>query len=43
MKLFFYPFAVSVNKCGRSCNAINYAQVSVSNKGKNMNVKVFNL
>ena len=41
----FYPFAVSVNKCAGSCNSINdpRVQVSVSNKVKNMNAKIFNL
>ena len=41
----FYPFTVSVNKCGESCTNIDdlYARVCVSNKVKNMNVKVFNL
>ena len=41
----FYPFPVTVNKCGRSCDTIDnaYAQVCVPNKVKNMNVKVFNL
>ena len=41
----FYQFAVSVNKCGGSCNTIDdsYAWVWVRNKAKNMNVKVFNL
>ena len=40
-----YPFTVSVNKCGGSCNTVDdvYDQVCVSNKVKNMNVKVFNL
>ena len=41
----YYPFTVSVNKCGGSCNTIvdPYAQVFVSDKIKSMNVKVFNL
>ena len=41
----FYPFTVSVNKFGGSCNAIDnaYAQFCVQNKAKNMSVKVFNL
>ena len=41
----FYPFTVSVNKCGESCTNIDdlYARGCVSNKVKNMNVKVFNL
>ena len=40
-----YPFTVSVNKCGGSCNTVDdvYDRVCVSNKVKNMNVKVFNL
>ena len=45
MSLFFYPFIVSVNKCGGSCNTIDepYAQVCDPDKVKNVNVKVFNL
>ena len=41
----FYQFPVSVNKCAGSCNTIDdqYARVSVPNKVKNVNVKVFNL
>ena len=41
----FYPFPVSVNKRGASCNTIDgsYAQVCAPNKVKDMNVKVFNL
>ena len=41
----FYPFAVRVNKCGGGCNTIDdpYARVCVTNKLKNMNVKIFNL
>ena len=37
----FYPFTLSVNKWGGSCNTIDdpYAQVYVPNKVKNMNVK----
>ena len=41
----YYPFTVSVNKCGGSCNTIDdpYAWVCVSNNVKTMNVKVFNV
>ena len=41
----FYPFSLSVNKCGGSCNTIDdvYARVCVPNKVKNMSLKVFNL
>ena len=41
----FYPFNVSVNKCGTSCNTIDdpYHRVCVPNKVKNKNVKVFTL
>ena len=41
----FYTFAVSGNKCGKSCNIIDdpYARVCVPKKEENMNVKVFNL
>ena len=40
-----YPFTVSVNKCGGSCNTIYdpYVRVNASGKVNNMNVKVFNL
>ena len=38
---FFYPFTLSVNKCGGSCNAIDdpYGLVCVPNKVKNMSLK----
>ena len=41
----FYAFAVSVNNFNGSCNTIDnlFAWVCVSNKVKNMYVKVFNL
>ena len=41
MKAYFIRF----NQCGGSCNAINYpyARVYVSNKARNIDVKVFNL
>ena len=41
----YYPFTVSPNKCGGSCNTIDdlYGRACVPNKVKNMNVKVFNL
>ena len=44
MKLF-YPFTVTVNKCGGSCKTINdiCTWVCVPNVVKNMNVKVFNV
>ena len=44
-KSFFYLFAVIVNKCDRRCNAIDdpYVRVFVSNKVKNINVKLLNL
>ena len=43
-KTFIYLFAVSFNKCGRTCSTIDdlYGQVCVPNKVK-VNVKVFNL
>lgn len=36
-----YPFVVSLDKCGRSCNTIDgpYTRVCVSNKLKNINLK----
>ena len=42
MNLFYYPFNVSVNKCGGACNTINdpYVKVCVPDKVKNRNVKV---
>lgn len=43
---FCYPFAVSVNRCGGSCNTINdlYAKTCNPNMNvKNVDVKVFNL
>ena len=45
-KTIFYPFIVSVNKCGGNCNAIDdpiYAWVCVANKVKNMTIKVYSL
>ena len=41
----FYPYTVSVNKCGGSWNTIDdrYAQVCVLTKVKHINVTVFNL
>ena len=41
----FYPYTVSVNKCGGSWNTIDntYDQVGVLNKVKQINVTVFNL
>ena len=41
----FYSFIVTFQKCGRSCNTIDYpyARVCIKNKVKNMNVKLFNL
>ena len=41
----YYPFTVSVNNCGGSCNAIGdpYARICVPNRLKNVNVKVFDL
>ena len=40
-----YPFTVSVNKCGGSCNTIDdpHARVWVPNKVKNRDVKLFDL
>ena len=39
----FFPFTVSVNKCGGCCNTIDYpyARLCVPNKVKNMNAKMF--
>ena len=41
----FYPYSVKISKCNGSCNNVNdpYAKVCVSDVGKNMNVKAFNL
>ena len=40
----FYPFIVSINKCGGNCNTVDdpYARVCISNNLKNMNVKISN-
>ena len=45
LKLFFYSCIVSVSKCCGSFNTIDdrYAQVCITSKMKNMNVKVFKL
>ena len=39
---FYWTFVVSIRKCGGACNIIDdlYAQICVSNKVKNINVKV---
>ena len=45
-KPLFYPYSVEVNKCSDSCcNNINdlNAKLCVSDVGKDMNIKVFNL
>ena len=42
MKLFFYPFVVSVKRCGVTCKIIDGSYAYVPNKVKDMNVKVFN-
>ena len=44
MKFFCNLLTVSVNKCGGSCNTIDYAYVPVcvSNKIKSLNIKVLN-
>ena len=41
----FYRYSIKINKCKRSCNAINdpYARIYVPDEIKNTNVKVFNL
>ena len=41
-EILFYPFNVSVNKWGRSCNTIDnpYDPFYVPNKLRSMNVKV---
>ena len=43
--MYFYPFSVSVSKCGGSCNTIDnpYARVCFPNQVRNMNIKDFNL
>ena len=45
MNNFYYPFFVSVHKCGGSCDTIDdpYARIWVPGKVKDANVKVFNL
>ena len=44
-QLLYYPYTVSINKCGGSCNSTNdqYALVCVQTKVKHLNVKVLNL
>ena len=39
------PFSIKISKCSGSCNNINNpnAKLSVSDVGKNLNVKMFNL
>ena len=41
----FYPFIVSVKKCGGNCSTIDYpyARVCIPNKVKPMNLKVINV
>ena len=41
----FYPFIVSVKKCGENCSTIDYpyARVCIPNKVKRMNLKVINI
>ena len=41
----FYPFIVSVKKCGGNCSTIDYpyARVYIPNKVKRMNLKVINI
>ena len=42
----FYPFIVSVDKCGGDCSTIDdpiYARVCVANKVKNTTIKVYSL
>ena len=41
----FYPFSFKINKWSSSCNNINnpYAEISISDVIKDLNVKVFNL
>ena len=41
----FCPFSIKTSKCSGSCNNINYtyANISVPDFVKNLNVKVFNL
>ena len=41
MKLLFYSFTVSVNKCGGSCHIIDdpYPPVCAPNKVKSVNIK----
>ena len=41
----YYPYFVSVDKCSRSCQAIDdlYAYRCILNIGKNTNIKIFSL
>lgn len=42
---FYYPFAVSVNRCGESCNTLNdrYAPICFPDKEKNVNGQLLKL
>ena len=41
----FSPFSIKISKCSGSCNNINnpFTKLSVSDVGKKLNVKMFNL
>ena len=45
IELNYYPFMISLDKCNRSCNAINdlSTKICVPSKAKDVNVKVFNM
>ena len=44
-ELHYYPFAVKLDKCVRSCNILNDLsnRVCVPNKTEDLNIHVFNL
>ena len=43
--LHYYPFAVNLDRCVRSCNTLNglYNKVCVPNKKEDLNLSVFNM
>ena len=44
-ELYYYPFVVSVSKCGGSCNTIDdpFGRICVPNKIEDINLKLFNM
>ena len=42
MRLNYYPFMISLNKCTRSCNVLS-PKICVPTETKDINVKAFNM